>query len=304
MSSVAIQGNAAGAGVFTIASPNSASSYTATLPAATGTIALTSNITTYAGPNSTQYGFNGTASRATTVMTVTAVTSGVIRVGDTIASQGGTTFGTVSSFGTGTGGVGTYNMSASGTIASTTVCTTGGTFTIPTGVTQVKVTVWGGGGGGNGGNSASAGGGGGSGGAAIKWLTGLTPGNTLAVTVGLGGTRGGGAGGTGGTSSVASGTQTISAVTATGGTNSVGGTSSGGDINITGNPPLGAGLQGGSTAGGFGAMAVLLSINGGFPAAATQGGDAPGYNAGAAGGGKGCNPTGGLGAQGLVVIEY
>ena len=38
MSSVAIQGNASGAGVFTIASPNSASSYTATLPAATGTL--------------------------------------------------------------------------------------------------------------------------------------------------------------------------------------------------------------------------------------------------------------------------
>ena len=40
MSSVAIQGNAAGAGVFTIASPNSASSYTATLPTATGTLAM------------------------------------------------------------------------------------------------------------------------------------------------------------------------------------------------------------------------------------------------------------------------
>jgi hypothetical protein len=38
MSSVAIQGNASGAGVFTIASPNSASSYTLTLPTATGTL--------------------------------------------------------------------------------------------------------------------------------------------------------------------------------------------------------------------------------------------------------------------------
>ena len=38
MSSVAITGNAAGAGVFTIASPNSASSFTATLPAATTTL--------------------------------------------------------------------------------------------------------------------------------------------------------------------------------------------------------------------------------------------------------------------------
>ena len=40
MSSVAIQGNASGAGVFTIASPNSASSYTATLPAKTGTLGM------------------------------------------------------------------------------------------------------------------------------------------------------------------------------------------------------------------------------------------------------------------------
>ena len=38
MSSVAIQGNASGVGVFTIASPNSASSFTSTLPAVTGTL--------------------------------------------------------------------------------------------------------------------------------------------------------------------------------------------------------------------------------------------------------------------------
>ena len=38
MSSIALSGNAAGAGVFTIAAPNSASSFTATLPAATTTL--------------------------------------------------------------------------------------------------------------------------------------------------------------------------------------------------------------------------------------------------------------------------
>jgi hypothetical protein len=38
MSSIALSGNASGAGVFTIASPNSASSYTATLPTATTTL--------------------------------------------------------------------------------------------------------------------------------------------------------------------------------------------------------------------------------------------------------------------------
>lgn len=44
MSSVAISGNASGAGVFTIASPNSASNYTLTLPTATGTLGLGSQI--------------------------------------------------------------------------------------------------------------------------------------------------------------------------------------------------------------------------------------------------------------------
>ena len=44
MSSIALSGNAAGAGVFTIASPNSASSYTLTLPAATGTLGVGSQI--------------------------------------------------------------------------------------------------------------------------------------------------------------------------------------------------------------------------------------------------------------------
>jgi len=38
MSSIALSGNAAGAGVFTLASPNSASSFTSTLPAVTGTL--------------------------------------------------------------------------------------------------------------------------------------------------------------------------------------------------------------------------------------------------------------------------
>jgi hypothetical protein len=56
MSSVAIQGNAAGAGVFTIASPNSASSYTATLPEAT---------TTLVGTDATQTLTNKTLTSAT-----------------------------------------------------------------------------------------------------------------------------------------------------------------------------------------------------------------------------------------------
>ena len=139
------------------------------------------------------------------------------------------------------------------------VFTSSGTFTIPSGVTAIKATVVGGGGGsggipGMGACNVSAGGGGGSGGMAYQYFSGLTPGNTITVTVGAGGTAGnsnGGGGGSGGTSSLTSGTQTISTLSANGGgggaggqnggpssygLRGVGGTASGGVINIQGSP--------------------------------------------------------------------
>ena len=69
MSSVAIQGNASGAGVFTIASPNSASSYTATLPTAT---------TTLVGTDATQ------------TLTNKTIQGGAITSGTAVASTSGT----------------------------------------------------------------------------------------------------------------------------------------------------------------------------------------------------------------------
>ena len=119
------------------------------------------------------------------------------------------------------------------------VFTSSGTFTIPTGVTAIKATIVGGGG--NGASVSSTGnvqasGGGGGGGVAYKWLTGLTSGNTISVTVG----------GATGASSIASGTQSITTVTANGGSSSstpspnssssggAGGTTTNADIGITG----------------------------------------------------------------------
>lgn len=67
MSSIAFSGNAAGAGVFTIASPNSASSFTATLPAAT---------TTLVGTDATQTLTNKTLTSPT--LTTPAVNSATI----------------------------------------------------------------------------------------------------------------------------------------------------------------------------------------------------------------------------------
>lgn len=109
-------------------------------------------------------------------------------------------------------------------------------FTVPAGVTAVKVTViGGGGGGGSASNNSSAGGGGGGGGMAVKWVTGLTPGDQITVTVGAGGS----AASAGGTSSFAA---YCSATGGSGGTSNVtgssgggaGGAGSGGDLNFTG----------------------------------------------------------------------
>ena len=197
--------------------------------------------------------------------------------------------------------------------ASAEVFTASGTFTIPTGITRVKVTIVGGGGGGGGSLNGGCcdpdydGGGGGGGGAAVKWLTSLTPGNTLTVTRGAGGTGGNssGTGGTsGGTSSVASGTETITTVSATGG--AVGSGSSGdpgaggdgasGDLNMRGSD--GTFASSGPGNGGS-------SIMGGFVYGYTGGRSGFAYGGGG-GGGKvtGGTSTGGAGANGVIFFEW
>ena len=78
-----------------------------------------------AAAGSTIAGFSGTASFATNVMTVTAVTSGTVKVGDLVTSAGVAAGTYVTSFGTGSGGTGTYNLSTSpGTITAQAVTTT------------------------------------------------------------------------------------------------------------------------------------------------------------------------------------
>lgn len=195
--------------------------------------------------------------------------------------------------------------------------TSSGTFTIPTGVTKVKVTVVGGGGGGGGAfgsgcTGSGSGGGGGAGSTAYKWLTGLTPGNTIGVTVGGGGTAGasgGGTAGSGGSSSIQSGTQTITTVTALGGlggaygssSNGAGGqgqTPTNGDINITGDD-------------GEGNRAVALGgRNSLFGSTNSQSINAIGLaanlygNGGNAGNTAGGTVAGGAGSAGIVIFEW
>ena len=183
---------------------------------------------------------------------------------------------------------GTGNTTGAGGIQAQ-VFTASGTFTIPTGITSLEVTVVGGGAS-NDTTSLLIGPGGG---AAIKYLTGLTPGNTLVVTVGAGGTNTTGTGNNGGTSSVASGTQTITTISATGGNiaTGVGGIGSNGTLNIRGGGvgDIGSGPGGSSIFGGGGS-----SVSGSPSAGGAYGGGA----------GYGTFSTKLNGAAGVVIFKW
>jgi hypothetical protein len=192
--------------------------------------------------------------------------------------------------------------------------TASGTFTIPANITSVKFILVGGGGAGGGSTAANNGGGGGSGGYAEKYLSGLTPGNTITVTVGGGGAGVSGANGNAGTaSSIASGTQTITTVTANGGG---GGQTQSGNIATPGSGATvstngdvnGFGVNGffsaSSQIGGAGASTFLGG--GGSPGTNTAGGNAS-ANTGSGGGGAGgpgSSFAGGNGASGIVIAEW
>lgn len=210
----------------------------------------------------------------------------------------------------------TFNDNTTQTGASTyvgsrgQVFTSSGTFTIPSGVTAVKVTVVGAGSGGAGGNANYYGPGGAGGGTAIKYLSGLTPGNTLSVTVGTGGSGGGsemGTGAAGGNSTVSSNTQIITTITGGGGgatawynTNIAGsgtpGTGTNGDINLYG----GYGYQNGQVWPYVesGSAAIFASRSYARVGLYGEGGQ------GGARGGCGYGGAGGAGSSGIVIFEW
>lgn len=177
---------------------------------------------------------------------------------------------------------------------------------------EVVIEGWGGGAGSGGGNSAgggTAGSGGGGGGYFLKTLT-VTAGQSIAYSVGAGGTGGsygnpGSNGTAGGTTTVDGGTYTANGgaagQTASTGT-PAGGTASGGDINTTG----GSGGGAVSTTGGTGGSSPNggASIAGTLPnAGSAASGNAPG--GGAPGGAGGVNGTaGGVGANGSASFDF
>lgn len=188
--------------------------------------------------------------------------------------------------------------------------TTSGNFKVPAGITQAEVELWGGGAGTYASVANIPSGGGAGGGYARRIVTGLTPGQVVPITVGVGGVGGtttGGLPGPGTTSSFGA------FVSATGGSLNYlanlgnpqnGGTPAGvgvgGDVNLTGS----AGQAGLFNQGGLGGSAPL----GGTQNSGTSGvaGTFPG--GGAAGAGTGANSvtpySGAVGGNGMVVVRW
>ncbi len=185
-----------------------------------------------------------------------------------------------------------FNVSVTVTPFITTTLTTNSTspWTVPPGVTSIQVEMWGGGGGGGGVSVSTsggygAGGGGGGGGNTLTTLGGLTPGSTIAFSVGAGGTAGpstGAAnGGTGGNSTF------TGATTANGGAGgggvSVNSTAGAGGAGGTGTYSGGAGATGGSTFSGGGGSGAGTNVVGNSASQYTGGAAIAGGGAGATG---------------------
>lgn len=195
------------------------------------------------------------------------------------------------------------------------VLTTSGTWTAPTGVNYIKLTMCGGGGGGGGADS-NGGGGGGGGACTVGVILNVIPAASYTVTVGAAGTANTGStsGGNGGSSSF-SGTG-ITTITANGGAGGQGGSNGqGGGAAGTGSTTLAASTTTGGLyyiyAGGAGAAGASGNPGAGGSSMLGKGGDGTantgangeGFGGGAAGG-RNTGSDGGVGAQGGLVIEY
>lgn len=190
------------------------------------------------------------------------------------------------------------------------VISASGSFVVPAAISQVEVEVWGAGSGSFASTSSIASGGGSGGGYARKRVTGLTPGQIIPVTIGVGGVGGT----TGGVAATAGGSSSFGTyVSATGGslnaTTSIvspqngatpGGIGVGGDLNLMGS----SGQSAFMSAAGTGGAAPL----GGMQSSGSVGvsGVFPGGGAGGAGTGpSGTTPyNGASGANGLVVVRW
>ncbi len=183
-----------------------------------------------------------------------------------------------------------------------------GSWTAPAGVVAVKLRVWGGGGGGGTGNGGAGGGGAGAG--YVEGFFAVSPGQSYAVTIGLGGSGSGGNGGTSSFSSIAS--ASGGGAGGNGAQNGAGGASGGagsgfatGATLISGSVGQAAAVISGTWLSGHGGGSGMGS--GGVGLVGASGANVTG-NAGVAPGGAGGGglgtALGGNGAPGLVIVEW
>lgn len=131
--------------LITTATGQTLTSPTITSPTITGAVmsSMASSVLTQGtafSPTTTSF----TASISGTTMTVTAVASGTIVVGQVITGTGVTAGTVITALGTGTGGAGTYTVSVSQTVASTTITIAGfGFLNIPSWVKRITVLTYG-----------------------------------------------------------------------------------------------------------------------------------------------------------------
>ena len=181
----------------------------------------------------------------------------------------------------------------------TQVITSTQSFTVPTGVTSIWVTLVGGGGGGQSITypTQAQGAGGGAGGAGTKLVTGLTPGQVITCTIG----GGGGAGGTGGTTSFGA----YFSATGGGGSGGANGTASGSVTKPFGQNPVYANDYPSNGGGRY--IVGMGTAGNGLPGTGygNNGSNATGYGAGGGGAaGWGWTVTGGSGSPGYMYLEW
>jgi hypothetical protein len=204
------------------------------------------------------------------------------------------------------------------------------TVTIPTNATKLRITLVGGGGGGAGeyafGSSNGMGGPGGGAAACIKYLSSLTPGNTVVLTIGgsgSGGAAGQNNGSNGGDTTLTSGTQSITTLTGGGGVGGTaaisagingapgaGGTATNGDLNIPGATGFTAATVSSPYAGGASALYYGPTVYQNFPSTtntSVAGNNGIGFGGGGLGGltkGTGAAAAGGNGSAGCAIFEW
>lgn len=124
MSSIALQGNASGAGVFTIASPNSASSYTATLPAATTTLVGTDATQTLTNKTLTSPALTTPTVNSATISTVSGTAPlAMARAWVSFNGTSGTIYGSFNTTSVTRNAAGNYTVNITTALPNTTYAT-------------------------------------------------------------------------------------------------------------------------------------------------------------------------------------